>query len=411
MTIWKGVRNTLTAEMVSVTVGLVAGIGLAKATDRFAVVPGILVMVPTMLGMSNDIDGTLAARLGSALHTGVIEPRFTYNRELFNIIAASFLISLSESISVGILAHLLCVITGLGTAGLSRLVFVALVGGFIGEVISIPITTFFSIFLFSRGIDPDSVMGPILTSYGDILTVTGLYVATLLIDGKSVLRLVNDYMTIALISLFFLGLLYATRRRPRQVDREKSPSLYDVRKIIRESLPMIITLLAVTAPAGLFLGFFRESLFASPSLLLLLPPLNDMAGDFGCILCSRISSALYTGRIQPSFKGNSVLKEELITIFLVGVASSAYLGPASHVVSGMLSLESVGLIPLLGITLLTGTMLIPFEILVSLAASFISFSKGVDPDNVTIPIVTDVADVVGTGFLIASAMIMGVIIP
>lgn len=400
----KILREVTIAELASVTVGLFAGIGLARATDRFIAVPGIFVILPMLLGMSNDIDGSLAARLGSALHMGVIRPKSPLSRELYNVVSASFVLSVFESVSAGILAHILCLATGLRTVGLTGMIFVALFGGFLGKVMTIPITTTLSIFFFNRGIDPDSVMGPVLTSYSDIFTMASLYLVTGYIGNLTDSVLLEDGLGLSVIAVLLICFIYINRRRKTL---HKKRILNDMSQIVFESLPMILIPLALTAPAGLALGFFEDLYLTNPVILLLLLPLNDMAGDYGCIVSSRLSTALHIGRVRPKFMEIGALKDELITIFTTGVITSLYMGLACYIVSVLLGLGYMEFGRLIILTLVTGTSLIAFEIPLSIAVNFISYSKGLNPDNVTIPIVTDLGDTGGILFLIVSALLLG----
>jgi len=409
MVIWKLMKESLTAEVASITVGLVSGTILASIIDRFSATPELFVLLPILFGISNDIDGQLAARLGSALHMGVIESRFAYNKELFNIIAASFLLSILCSLYAGVLAHFFSSVGGIRVGGLSRLVIIALFSGLLSRIISIIVTTTLSLFLFSKNIDPDSVMGPILTSYGDVLTIFTLYLCLEFVGGLKIEEIIDDHLTIGLVTVFFMILIYFSWFKRQKVVATDMRSVYRVDKIIRESFLALLIPLSYTAPAGLAIAHFESLFVHNPPLLVMLPPLNDLAGDFGIIISSRLSTALYTGIARPRFSEIGILKEEFITILLVGGFSAIFLGVTCYFFSYSLGLANLGPETLICLSLMSIIALILLEILLSVGICFVSFSKGLDPDNITVPIVTDLGDIGGILFLIASSMILGVI--
>jgi len=404
MLIRKVLKENLIAEGVSITVGVIAGLGLASIIARFTEISGLMILLPMLLGMSNDIDGAVAAKIGSALHLGVIDVKLRYSKDLFNIIFTAFLLSVLEAVSAGILTFALSRISGFASAELSTLVGIALFTGFVSKIISIPTTAIVAVLLFGRGIDPDSVMGPILTSYGDVLTIGTLYLATLLTQ--------NPYFFIivfGIVGFFFLIFSSLHRILWSAKDVEERKPFYTISRMFRESAPTLLIPMIATAPAGLVLSNFEETLVLMPTLLILLPPLNDLAGDFGCVIASRLSTALYLGRIQPWFKGISELKNEFITILVTGMISSIYLGVTCHFSALILGFESIGITVLVILSLITTTMLIVFEFIIGTIVGLISFSKGLDPDNITIPIVTDLGDTGGIIFLMYFSLIIGVL--
>ncbi|MEM0320291.1 MAG: hypothetical protein QXS67_02625, partial [Candidatus Nezhaarchaeales archaeon] len=76
------VRQGLLTQFVSLTINILAGIGLALMRGALEELPGMLIMIPAFLQMRGAIGGTLASRLSSALHMGIIEPRLKFSKEL-----------------------------------------------------------------------------------------------------------------------------------------------------------------------------------------------------------------------------------------------------------------------------------------------------------------------------------------
>lgn len=401
----KLLREVIPAQVFSITVGIIAGTVLATIVDRFSATPGLFVLLPCLYGLANDIDGELAARISSALHMGIIEPKFTYSRNLSNIVLVSFILSSIAAIFSGFIAHFFSLAFGMRSAGVSRLVLISLLSSSLSRVISIPMTTILTLFLFRKGVDPCSTMGPILTSYDDVLTISSIYLTTELLSR---IEIHEDILTISTIAMSFTCFLLANQLSQKRGKME-ADSLYKIRKIFLESMFYINISLLWTAAGGLAIERFEDLFINNPSLLLMLPPLSDLAGDFGCIICSRLSTALHIGRVQPKFSEIYVLKRELMAISFTGFISSIYLGLSVHITSVMFRIESIELVKVIGLSLIAVMMLVIFQIFLSLFVSFVSFAKGLDPDNITIPIVADLGDMGAIIFLIASSMLLGIL--
>lgn len=164
------------SEFVSVTGGVLAGFLLAQATNRLEMIPGILILMPGFLEMRGNISGALAARLSTALHLGWLKK---HPRMLRSNIAAASILAITLSAFLGVVAYI-------GTLlffkiNYPKIILVALVAGIISNFIMIPITTKTTLWLFKRGHDPDNIMGPYITTMGDILSVVSLLIGMMVV--------------------------------------------------------------------------------------------------------------------------------------------------------------------------------------------------------------------------------------
>ncbi|PIN86846.1 hypothetical protein COV19_02470 [Candidatus Woesearchaeota archaeon CG10_big_fil_rev_8_21_14_0_10_44_13] len=162
-------------QFVSITGGLIAGIILASIKDDLLLVPGLLILIPGFLEMKGNVNGSLASRLSSALHIGRIKPK----------------IDNSPFIRENLLASLILVLlvgTVLGVASLAatyiyfhvfyiKIVYIAILTSLISDILSIPLTTVTCFWLFKKGYDPDNIMGPYVTTTGDIISLIALFLA------------------------------------------------------------------------------------------------------------------------------------------------------------------------------------------------------------------------------------------
>ncbi len=168
-----------------------------------------------------------------------------------------------------------------------------------------------------------------------------------------------------------------------------------MRKILTESFPILTIVSIVELSAGILLELRSETLFTLPILLVFIPPLNNLGGSFGSILSSRISTALSLGDMEPRFARNENLEENITGIIIVGLISSIYLGLVVYIVGYFTGIQSFPFITSIVFGVISGLMLTAPIVGVSVAVAFISWNLGLDPDNVSTPIITAIADALG----------------
>ncbi len=172
-------REIFSSQIVSVVGGLIAGTILAVYTDKLLLIPGMLIILPGFLEMRGNISGSFASRLSSGLFLGVVKPDKLRTKTIRGNLVASFFLALFVSFILGLIAFLfnyfiLQEIT-------LRIILIPLIAGAIANTIEIPLTLFATFFLFRKGHDPNNIMGPFITSTGDITSVLSLLIALVLI--------------------------------------------------------------------------------------------------------------------------------------------------------------------------------------------------------------------------------------
>lgn len=178
----KMVKESFFSEVLSISGGTLAGFFLASSAMQNLLenFPGLLIMVPGFLGLRGNILGAVSARIGTGLHTGLIEPKITLKGDTAMNLVASLFLSVFVNSLIGVLAYLVSVVLGLD-AVLWKLMVVGALSGALASVIVGPFTIVLTILVFRKGIDPDSVMGPLVTSVGDITAVICLFFAAVLV--------------------------------------------------------------------------------------------------------------------------------------------------------------------------------------------------------------------------------------
>lgn len=180
--VWDVYRQALPVILVSLVAGLFAGTILGSEAMREGIeqVPGILVLLPAFLATRGGVYGSLGARLSSGLHQGVIEPRFAFDKRLSNAVIASFINGMVVSIFIAVIAFLVLWLLASG-GSLLQLVGIMVVSGFLSAILMLSALVTVVFVGYRRGLDPDNIVGPLVTTLGDVFGVAFLLIAIYLV--------------------------------------------------------------------------------------------------------------------------------------------------------------------------------------------------------------------------------------
>lgn len=171
-------REALPILSVSAFGGLFAGLVLGGMDAELREIQGLLVLVPALLATRGNVYGSLGARLGSALHQGLIEPYVSFDDERLRAgVVAAVSSGLLVSTLAAIMAFSLLWALGEPVAPVWMLVGVALISGMIGGAILVSTVVTVVLVGYRRGYNPDALAGPVVTTTGDVVGMTTLLVA------------------------------------------------------------------------------------------------------------------------------------------------------------------------------------------------------------------------------------------
>lgn len=177
--------EALPVLVVSAVGGLFAGVVLGGMEAELARIPGLLLLVPALLATRGNVYGSLGARLASALHQGLVEPRLNLDDERVRAAVAAAMangVLVSGFAAVG--GFVLLVLVGRPRASLWSLLGVALIAGIVSGLL-LTVAVVAVVFLgYRRGLNPDTLAGPVVTTTGDVVGV-----ATMLLGARVVLAL------------------------------------------------------------------------------------------------------------------------------------------------------------------------------------------------------------------------------
>jgi len=388
-----GVAAGFAALVVAAITGIAAGLTLGSITDTLEERPGLLVVVPALVGMRGNVYGALGSRLGTAIHTGTFQ--LSTRRDTVvgqNLLAASAL-SVFVSLCIAVIGKGVAVAFGLtGTISIPDLVVIAVIGGLVPSVIVAAITVGVAAASVRRSWDLDNVSATLVTAAGDVVTLPLLFVAT----GLAGVDVVTPVLAAVCALVGIGGLVVAVRAR-----------LPLLRRIVRESLPVLLLAGVIDCLAGVLFEKRLTSFFAFPVLLVLVPPFLSLAGSLGSVLSARVASKLHLGLVDP---GRFTLRPVGEDVLLVGAYALPIFGLLALGAAGaghLADLASPGLVELVEVVALAAVVAVVFTVGLAYVSAVAAFRLGLDPDNQAIPIVTASLDLLGAFAIIFAVVLLG----
>ncbi len=170
----KNFKEIFLSQILSIIGGLIAGTILVIYTDKILLLPGILIILPGLLEMRGNISGSFASRLSSGLYLGIVNPKKIKTKIIRGNIMASFLLTVILTFILGLIAFL---VNGFISNIFSpSIILLPVLVGIVANTIEIPLTLFTTFYFFRKGHDPNNIMGPFVTSIGDLTTVISILV-------------------------------------------------------------------------------------------------------------------------------------------------------------------------------------------------------------------------------------------
>lgn len=180
--VFRIIEETLPIILLFLFVGLFTGGFLNGIITDASIAPGLLIIVPGMLGLRGNISSALGARLSSGLHLGYISTK-KFSKGLKSNIEISILLSLFISFVLSILAWQTCVYIGGTCMSLINFVLIAVMTGLMSGVLMSFTTSGIAILSYRHGFDPDNTTLPAAGSIGDIITIICLLISVKFVLG------------------------------------------------------------------------------------------------------------------------------------------------------------------------------------------------------------------------------------
>ena len=174
---WKKiVKNSIPLLTIAVFIEIFAGQILQGNQNNLLLFPIFLISIPVINGVGGNIGSILGARIASGLHVGYMNLTLKDKNMQNNFITSLFMGLLTYTI-LGILIYCIAYIGNIPME-IDLFVFVSIVlvtGGLLILIISI-ISVLTAFLAFRRGLDPDDMVAPVVTTFSDTLGIVFLFI-------------------------------------------------------------------------------------------------------------------------------------------------------------------------------------------------------------------------------------------
>lgn len=165
-------------------------------------------------------------------------------------------------------------------------------------------------------------------------------------------------------------------------------------KIIKESLLTIISTTLIISVSGTVLASSEDAFIAVPLILLILPGFNDMIGDMITVFVARLNVHLVIGVIPLQFKWHVQLKEEFLGLLYTLLASCGVVVLISYVYAVIKDIPLVYPIEVIIIIFIASILIYLGLFFSMLILTIILLKRNKDPNNILVPFITTIADLV-----------------
>ncbi len=373
--------------------GLFAGFIVASQLGVFQLAPWTIALYPAILSAKGVIGGLLSGRLGTALHLGTIYPRFLGNtRSFYKLVEALIFITLVTSVAMSsislIFGHLFW---GITLADFPAILSVVVSTMTIGLTISL-ITMKVAFASFKKGLDPDIIVYPVMSTVADIF-ITICYVAVLnlffFVD-------LGKWFTIIIGAVHLLLVLYIFPKNMRQPEFIKT---------IKESLVTLMFVSVIVNITGTILREISGFIENRREVYMVYPAMIDMIGDVGSVVGSTATTKLALGLLKPSFSSIRNHARNILSAWTASIMLFVAMAVLSLSITGLFSFSAF--LHLISVLLVANIIAVATIVLLSYGVSILTFKKGLDPDNFVIPIESSFADSAMTVSLLIALLLVG----
>ncbi len=187
---------------------------------------------------------------------------------------------------------------------------------------------------------------------------------------------------------------YGISRKTLFYMKEYGPHSHVAHVIIKESLKILILASIISSIGGIGMESISGKLVTIIPLIIFLPAMNDMVGDFGCIVSSKFTNMLYLGKVGNRWWRSRHLHKLFLVILSTSFITSVFVGVAASVIAYWqgFSLTFEIFLKILTIAVFSNLILVAVIFTISIIGGLGIYHKKEDPNNFLVPITTSIAD-------------------
>ncbi len=374
--------------------GLFAGFIIASQLGVFDLSPWAIALYPAILSAKGVIGGLLSGRLTTALHLGTVYPRFFNNtKSFYKLFQALVVITFSTSVAMSAVSLIFgYIFLGITVADFPGILMVVVSTMAIGLFLSL-ITIKVAFISFKRGLDPDVVVYPVMSTIADVF-ITLCYVVVLNLFfsfdfGNWVIAFI-----VLVLSALVIYILPKNRREPEFI------------KTLKEALATMIIVAFIVNITGMVLKGINSFVTQRRGILITIyPVLMNMIGDVGSVVGSTATTKLALGLLAPSFSAIRNHARTVLSSWIASIIMFVVLAITALLIHGSLTLGSLSNLILM--LLIANVIAVAAVVMLSYGVSILTFKKGLDPDNFVIPIESSFADSMMSVALLVALLLIG----
>jgi len=356
--------------------------------------PILIALLPAASDARGDVYSSYGSRLGTLLHLGLAKKMI--KEELTALVTVLISINFWVGALTATVAWIISAEAGIEP---TTTIFTAMASAIFSAAFMIPATTWLAFTSFKRGLDPDNLVAPIATLFGDLITVP-----TIIASYEVAVRLPPHLRTMVVATLLTLASIITALI----IIKYKRKGTY-VRawRIIKQNLPVIMLATSFSMAAGIILLVNIEAIIQGLGVLAVIPAFLEDGGAIACRFSARLSTSLHLGKVRAEVVPRD---KWVISQFIVNVIHAVMIFGALGVFGYTIALWG-GATPAWGFkvfttVLIAGLMLTAIISVLTYYAAIMSFKVGIDPDNVLAPVLTSLADIIGTSSLATVLLLM-----
>jgi len=372
--------------------GLIAGFLIAYQLNVFRLSPWAFALYPPLISI-RIINGLLSGRLSTALRLGTVYPRFSGNTKSFQkLIHAVIVLTLVTSLTVSLISLFFgYLFLGIALTNFPAILSVMVSTLAIGLLFSL-VTIKVAFVSFKRGLDPDIVVYPIISTAA-IIFITFSYIG--------VLNLFFFFPFFGRLAILAIGLTHVFLVLYLISQDKQDPEFLGT---IKESLIMLMFVAVILTLTGTVFKGISNSAENQKEIYTIYPAFINMVSNVGSVVGSTANTKLALGLLTPSFSSIRNHAKNITSAWTASFIISTILALISLAINRVFAPSSV--LDFMIIIWLSNIIAVIAIVLLSFGISILTFKRGLNPDNFVIPLETSLAIIVtSSAFLLVLLLI------
>lgn len=390
----------LAALIIAGTADLFAGLLLDRMEEYLLMIPGMMILIYSAIGMRGNIFGAMGSRIGTSMHMGTFQMNFKKGGVLRANIESTMCLTLILSAAMGFVTWIVAKYIFNSPYSAWDFIFISSFGGLLAGVLVLMFNILIAKEGYKRDWDVDNITAPLIAAIGDIITMPMIFLSTILF--LSALDFQTGEFVIIVSSIIFIvaTVVYTLRIILREINKRDFSG--EAKRIILNSVPILMFCLIFEIGAGIIIQNEEEKLFEYSVLLIMLPSFLNQGNALSGMLTSRLSSMIHLGTLETKAIPPKKAWENFNIMYICATITFFYIGIMAYLATCAFSggSDNMSIWVALLIILLAGFLATTLLNFLSYYVAILATRFGLDPDDHCIPITSSIMDMLGSMILV-----------